>query len=497
MPARRPVIAIGIDAADGRLVRRLAGEGRLPAIASLAARGRWGGITSPSPIGSGAVWPTFITGEPPDRHGLFGEYAWAADRMALERPSFASLVPFWASLAAAHRTVAVIDVPFAPVRRQRGLIEIADWGAHDWLGGQRQVHPPEVERDLADVLRTPHPLVAGPVDSHGPDDVGGLRHVIRSCIAGARQRGDLTLRVLDSTRPDLLLAVFTEAHRASHLLWHTLDGTHPAWAEGLDRLPDDVMCGLVDVFAAIDTQIGRLVAHAGESAEIVVFALHGMQPARGIPVFLSDALERAGFAVRRSWRERSAREHGAAIARALKRRVPAIVKHAYYRRVPRTVTMQLAQPSLPVPAWDWRRTRAVSLPTDQHGWIRVNLAGRESQGIVPESEYAATCVELRDWLRGLRSSEGPLVDEVLLTADPTGRPPPKLPDVIVHWSPATWRARVQLLDPRLHSTAVGLKFVGQHDDGGFFTGCGPAIGAWPDAVDATELGGALAAALRL
>ena len=64
-------LAIGIDAAEGSLVKRLMDEGALPALRSLPAggdaAGRWLTVRSPAHIGSGTVWPTFITGGDPRR----------------------------------------------------------------------------------------------------------------------------------------------------------------------------------------------------------------------------------------------------------------------------------------------------------------------------------------------------------------------------------------------------------------------------------------------
>ena len=481
---RRRVIAIGIDAAEGRLVRRLADEGRLPAIAKLAAEHGWGTVTSPASIGSGAVWPTFSTGDPPDVHGLFGEYMWDPEALTLRQREFAHLVPFWRDLADAGATVAVFDVPFAPLVGHERIAEIAGWGAHDWWGS-RSVSPPEIKGALAGVLRD-HPLATGPVDSEGPGDISGLRDVVQSCGRGARLRGDLALRLLDVASPDLLLVVFPELHRASHLLWHTVDAHHPVWREGLGPLPGDVMRGLVDIFQVVDEQIGRLVSHGRGAAATLVFSLHGMQPTRGIPAFLSDVLEAWGVSVRRPWWRRSLRRHAGDLIRASKQRLPASLKTAYYRRVSKGMTRRLSQPAVPVHEWDWARTRAFSIPSDQHGWVRINLAGREAQGSVAESAYEATCIDLRNRLLTLASAEGPLVRDVAFTASATGQPPRRLPDLIVHWTPLTWRPRLRLVDPPLEATAIGLKLVSQHDDNGFFVAGGAE--PWPLIVDAAALG---------
>ena len=491
-----PLIALAIDAADGRLVHRLAADGHLPTIARLIERGRQGAVRSPADVGSGAVWPTFSTGEPPERHGVFGEHAWDADTMRLRRPTFDHIDPFWRGLADAGRRVAVVDVPFAPAVGHERLVEIADWGAHDWFGGAPVVRPRDVETRLHDLLEPRHPLVAGRVDSAGPGDVEGLREVIQLLTRGVRQRGALACRLLETVPLDLLLVVFTEAHRASHLLWHTLDADHPVWREGIDALPPDVMRGLLDIFREIDAQLATMLDRAGPEAPVVVFALHGMQPARGIPAFLNDVLERWGVARRRQWWQQSSRELAGAALKGLKARLPASVKTAYYRRVPKSVTMQLAQPSMPVPPWDWARTVAFALPTDQHGWIRLNLVGREAEGIVALSDYDVVCEELRTRLLALATAEGPLVRDVVRTADASGLAPRNLPDLVVHWTSRTWRPQLRLLDPPLHATAIGQKFVGQHDDAGFYVAAGAGMETWPDLEDASTLGARLAAAVE-
>jgi predicted AlkP superfamily phosphohydrolase/phosphomutase len=487
-PAPSPVLAIGIDAAEAQLLRRLAGEGRLPAISALASVSGWGTVQSSAAIGSGSVWPTFMTGHLPHVHGCFGEYGWDPARMTLVREAHGHLRPFWIDLAAAGHTVAVVDVPFAPVVGREHLIEVANWGAHDWWGDNLQVLPSSIGESLRDVLARPHPLAAGPVDSSGPDDVAGLRSVAQACREGAALRGDLALRILDIASPDLLLVVFPELHRASHLLWHTIDPSHPAWAEGIGPLPGDVTRGLEDIVVAIDREVGRLVSHGNGARAVLVFSLHGMQPARGIPSFLGDVLERWGYAVRTPWWRRSARRHAGDLARAAKRAMPQSIKSAYYRRASRSLTRRLSQSSMPFPAWDWAGTRAFSIPSDQHGWVRVNLAGREACGVVRRTEYRAVCAEIGDRLLGLASREGPLVRDVLMTDAAAGGPPAPLPDLVVHWSPLTWRRKVQVLDPPLSTTPLGLKFVSQHADDGFFVGSGLAPGGWPPTVSATDLG---------
>jgi predicted AlkP superfamily phosphohydrolase/phosphomutase len=59
------VLAVGIDAAEATLVRKLIEQDEMPALKSLLRDSQWLRVQSPAHIGSGTVWPTFITGEEP------------------------------------------------------------------------------------------------------------------------------------------------------------------------------------------------------------------------------------------------------------------------------------------------------------------------------------------------------------------------------------------------------------------------------------------------
>ena len=50
---------------------------------------------------------------------------------------------------------------------------------------------------------------------------------------------------------------------------------------------------------------------------------------------------------------------------------------------------------MPLAHIDWARTRAFSLPSDMTAYVRVNLKGREPEGVVAAGhEYEALCDEL-------------------------------------------------------------------------------------------------------
>jgi predicted AlkP superfamily phosphohydrolase/phosphomutase len=466
--SERPrVLAIGIDAAEPSFVRPLMDRGDLPALRELAAHGVWGGVTSPAPIASGAVWPTFLTGRTPAEHGFYGEWAWRPDTMGLHPPTWGHLDPFWRAPAIEGRTTVILDVPFAPRIDVPGCTEVLDWGLHDHLKGRLDVFPRDLEALVTEVGGV-HPFASGQVAADGPQDHAGLAQVLRHCVAGAGQRGRLAQRLLKDMAPELMIVVFTELHRAGHLLWHTVDPKHPdhgAMASG-----DPAPPRLDEVLHAIDREIGQLRDLAGPETAIVVFSLHGMRAARGIPTILGPLLEAHGFAVRKTWRERSGREHVERALTAIKRIVPGSAKRLYRRWTPERVVSQLTQPSMPMPAYDWSRTTAFALPTDQHGWVRVNLRGRESRGCVEPGQYTSVCQRIDELLRAARDVDGqPIVRAVVRTAaDARAAAASMLPDLIVHWTDATFGSPLRLGEPRLTAIPVGRQLTGQHSFRGFY-----------------------------
>ena len=485
------VLAVGLDAAEPSLVRELIARGQMPALKGLLDGGAWLRVESPSHVGSGAVWPTFLTGEGPAAHGVYGEWAWRPEAMGLTRYRGRGLRPFWKELARGGVTVGVLDVPFAPlVGLERGF-EISEWGAHDVLEGHTEFGPPELAGLLTREV-APHPLSLDRLDAAGPGDRESLRRVGEGCAEGARLRGELGARLIRETRPQLALVLFPEIHHASHYFWHTVAPEHQFYAgDGARAEAARFETALAEVCRAADAALARLVEAAGPGAAVLVFSLHGMRPARGIPDFLGPLLCELGFARLAGWRALSWRGRAVSLMAAAKRRAPAPVKRLYYKSLPQSATQRLARPTM-MPAYDWARTRAFALPTDQHGWVRVNLAGREASGRVPAAEYELVCAEVEGSLRALATRDGrPVVRDVLRTAGGVGEAlRSRLPDLVIHWDDAAFDAPLRLKGARLEARPAGLKFTGQHAPEGFCVARGVA-GLSGGAVRAEDLRGVI------
>ncbi len=469
MPSNHPsrVVAIGHHATESSLVRRMIETGELPMVKSVLDRGSWGRLTSPTPYSSGSVWPNFFTGSRECDHGQYATWNWDSRQMRMVYTDEDRLVPFWKDLVPQGTTVGLVDVPFAPFLGLTSGYEVHEWGAHSRIEGRVRVSP-DVAQRLTGRVPT-HPFtddLARP-----PADPSQARDFLADCITGVRLRGDLAESLVSEVRTDLSLIVFEEAHHAGHFLWHTVEPTRPMYGDIPAVAPDEQT--LTDLYREMDRQVGRIVDAAGPDATVFVFALHGMEKARGVPWVLEPLLADLGLASLAP--EGQGRR---SVLSRLKSRVPGPVRDLYRRTVPLARRSQWGWAGV-MPSYDWSATRAFSLPAEQYGFVRINLAGRESQGIVPADEYEKTCDLVEEAIRALTTVDGrPVALDVV--RPPRGLHRDGLPDLVVHWTDAAFE--VPALVGGVEVPAIRREQTGQHAWDGFCIAAGPAA---PDLTGAT------------
>jgi len=458
------VLAIGLDAAESSLVERMIDAGELPAMQSLLARGTWTAVTSPTGFSAGAVWPCFSTGFPACDHGQYSMWNWDPATMQLAYTGETRPTPFWKHLSETGTSVGVLDVPFAPFLGLQTGFEVHEWGAHSSIDGHVSVSPRSVAEQVTKRF-PPHPF-ADPLATppYDPADVPGF---LDSCIEGLRLRGDLAERLIVEQEPDLSLIVFEEAHHCGHFLWHTVEPDLPLYAD----VPAVARprTTLLDLYREMDRQVGRLVEAAGPDATVLVFALHGMAPARGLPPVLEPVLAGLGMThVLEGVNRHSVRD-------AIKRRMPSVVRGLYRKTVPLARRSQWGKSGL-LPAYDWTRTKAFALPYEQYGNIRINLAGREAEGIVPAKEYDETRALIERALRALRTADGrPVVADVV--RPPRGSHAAGLPDLVAHWHPAVFESPACVNGVEVSN--ISREQTGQHGWDGFCIESGPSAAVGP------------------
>lgn len=476
------VLAIGLDAAEPTVIERMIKDGELPVLSALLDNGTWSSVESPAKYGSGVVWPTFFTGTDASEHGQYTHWAWDSSAMALRYYDASRFTPFWKSLDEAGVSVGVIDVPFAPHIGVTKGFEVLEWGAHAWVNGRPNISPLPVRNTVTKSFPAhpfSHPL------STPPTDPASLSVLSGQCRDGARLRADVALRLMDETRPDLTIVVFPEVHHGGHFLFHTVEPELPLYDDVRgDPAPQQ---SLLDLHRELDVQVGRLVKAAGPDTTVLVFGLHGMEPARGVPTVLHPMLEEMGLV-----RLREDADRRRSMLTSLKARLPESLRNLYRTTVPLAVRSQWGKGQL-LPRYDWSTTSAFELPTDQYGWIRINLVGREAEGIVPQSEYAVLCDRIETTIRALRTVDGrPVALDVIRPPRSPGADP--LPDLVVHWAQAPFESAVRVNGIDTHPEK--REETGQHSTSGFCITSGDALsGKVSDVVQAQDLHRLIEAAL--
>lgn len=419
MPAQ--VLVIGLDAAEATLIEQWAAEGRMPAFAALAARAepiRLGNSLESLP---GAVWPEIVNGISGGRQARFYHsrklHTGEAGFRRIEADEVNSAESYWAIAAAHGRRIAVFDQPQSvPVPGLNGC-QLMEWGVHDRSFGTVS-EPPQL---LAEVERRFGKYPVQNCDSaHGGSDDGYLR-LLDDLLRGVGLKEELYLDQLGRESWDLFACGFCETHCSGHQFWHFHDPNDRAHDP---RAHPRLLGAVQEVYERVDAAIGKLVAAAGPDANILVFASHGMGLYIGGYQLLPEILNRLGYGSGSSAAAGVRSRLPRGLRRVLRRVVPSQARHRL-----QSATGALSQP-LDSPA-----TRAITLPNNRCGAIRLNLVGREPNGSVhPGAEATAILEELRSELLALedpRNGER-IVKRALTAEEAFGLDrSPDVPDLVV------------------------------------------------------------------
>jgi predicted AlkP superfamily phosphohydrolase/phosphomutase len=497
------VIALGLDAADPVLLERWMDAGHLPNLHRLRQRGAYARLAALDYCRAEASCATLLTGCHPAKHGMWTPTRFEPGDYSVRDVSYdyREYPPFYA-LGEDYR-VAVFDMPQTVFSTRVHGIQVLGWGGHA-PRTPSDSRPTGLFQELTSRYG-PHPALN---KDHLPTI--GDRHAVDrlkdALLTGIQRRGAICRDLLARERWDLFLTYFGEVHSAQHLFWHISQPDHPLHAvfrrDGWDPL--------LEIFQAVDREIGSLIAAVPRDARLVVFSDHGMESnCTDLPsmVFLPELLYRASFPETRglsggrvgtpsgpmlvpsesvSWRSAVwAHKHDPnPVTAFLRRRLPTVFFHYTIEKRLGDTRLPLCPDDCPMgshpPMWyspAWPRMKAFALPTFSEGYVRINLRGREAAGIVEPSEYDRVCdevVAMISEVTNARTGE-PLVHRVVRTrSGPDDRDPRRPdPDLIVLWrsSPA------DVVDSPTLGRIGPLPFnrSGSHVHRGFLLAAGPSI----------------------
>ncbi len=218
------VAAIGLDAAEWRLVEEWMKEGTLPNLRQLQSESAVFELENVREYRSEAIWGAFAEGRHPSTSGRWTNISFNPEiYQALDTGADKSL-PFWSREGA---TPAVIfDIPHTSTRDDEGVTHVTGWGAHSALF-PRASRPVGLLRDI-DARYGPHPAFER---DNVPSwyDQPYLSRLVEACEQGARTRIEIAKHLMESN-PDwkFFVTAMSEPHSVGHHAWHGVDPTHQA-----------------------------------------------------------------------------------------------------------------------------------------------------------------------------------------------------------------------------------------------------------------------------
>jgi predicted AlkP superfamily phosphohydrolase/phosphomutase len=309
-------------------------------------------------------------------------------------------------------------------------------------------------------------------------------------MAGVAKKTQVVKWLMAKEEWDFFLVVFGECHPAGHYFWHFHDPSyiaHPQDGAGT------LQSALRDVYVALDTAIGDILHGVDDNTTVFLVSGDGMGPNYSGSHLLSDLLTRMKLlntpggdnsaTVGSRQDVRPARKAKADVLSTIRQMIPPQVRFAISRMLlPRHVNEKLSL------RWKtagiaWEHTRAFLIENANEGYIRINLKGREPQGIVePGAEYKELCEELYQTVKDMiNPANSQRAAHTVYKTDDIYQGPCRshMPDIIINWNDAA-QITTALLTQKygmVRSTAPGYAltpyYTGNHRPNAFTCAIGP------------------------
>lgn len=465
------VLVVGLDMGDGAALRRWCEQGELPGVKALLESGTWVDLESTAEVLHTSTWPTFATGCLPGAHGVYYPYqpapghqqARPIPKNQYHRPSF------WRIADENGCKSVVYDVPETFPEAGLSGPAVFDFGTWAWYG-ERASQPDELIAQIKSRFGDyPLKMEAKRLGLKLPD----RKMLERRLLASVEHKRASMQWLLDRQEWRLGVVVFGETHPAGHYLW-------PAGASAVDDGPVRNFEPMLNVYRAIDAAIAELRARLPAGTLLLVVSGDGVRPNNCGWHLLPAVLERLGLSVPPGAQEGGTAKRGSFLSLgAIKALFPPSARRFIADHLPYRLR-DLIGASIQSERIDWSRTRAFALPTDLEGYIRVNLEGREPNGIVPPADYEALCAEISaQMLELVNPATGrPAVERVWIRNDIfPGAAQEHLPDLIVAWDDSAPIGALVSARAGTVAQASPDPRTGTHSTRAFMLACGPGISA--------------------
>lgn len=386
------LLFLGLDGVDPTVVDQLRAAGELPVLSRLAGAGTLRPLGSTVPAATCPAWATCLTGVNPGRHGVFDFTV--ADGYDVRFGSPRPAVPTWLeTLGEQGLSVGALGFPGRLHGTRLAGFHVAGWDTPlETEAGLRHVYPPSLYHRIRQQLG-PDVLRFGAADEFAARVADDPDEFVARLGEGLDRRVALALFLARERPVDLLAVHFQAADTAGHHLW-----PRPGESPGDDAVP----AGLARTMRALDAAVGRLL-DALAPAAVVAVSDHGMGPTADLVVSLNALLAAGGFQVRDA--ERPLDQAASYVRGNVLRLLPPPVRELALRTAG-TLLPGLLESRSRFAGIDWSQTRAFSDELTYAPSVRLNLRGREPQGLVAPADRRAVAAEVAAFLRAARRPDG-------------------------------------------------------------------------------------------
>ncbi len=422
-------MVVGLDGATFDLIEPWVKEGKLPTFQRLMAEGCWGKLESVPNQRSAAAWTSLATGTNPGKHGIYEFYEQRPDSYDIQfiNASIRHGKSLWKTLSEHDRRVGVLNVPMTyPAERvNRFLVAGIDAPSAHSKGF---AYPPEIYEYLCEKFG---PYVIEP-GVNGFVIKGEIDKAVESLRAEIKQKSDITQYLLNNEPWDFFIVVFRSLDAAQHGFWKYLDPKGRELDPVGSKKYGDV---ILKTYQQLDEAINAICNCLDRQTRLIIISDHGFGRKHPASNQLNYWLEDNGFLAFKSKPNKGLSP--ASLLQLLYRYVSKKTSRATKERLKQLLPWlrNRVHSHLVYARIDWSKTRAYS--DNLFPIVRVNMRGREPQGIVGGgAEYEGVVAELKERLPDCRDSVDsvPIVDSVF-HRDEIYRGPfaDRAPDLLIRW----------------------------------------------------------------
>jgi predicted AlkP superfamily phosphohydrolase/phosphomutase len=419
------VLAIGLDAAEPALIEKWMKEGYLKNLSKLHSKGSYGRLSSSADWLVGSTWPTFSTGTLPGEHGFYHYLQWRSDKMVYERPNpkWISADPFWRQIGESCKVIAV-DIPLTFPPASFNGIEISGWASHDRIYPTSSFPKEKIDWVIKNYGKPPI-----------SDEVGGLQEITEllklkdELIYSNLKESELISALLKNEEWNLFLCCLTSTHRGGHKFWDVTNIKGDYSNEQELQFKNS----LREIYQSCDDAIGNILAAINDDVTVLIFSLHGM----GANMTLSDKILPQMISNILYGKKKDTDEVKVNLIKKIRNFIPLELRSNVRKLLPYWLQDKMTA------YWrmgkiNYSTTKALSLVADHQGYIRINLKGREKEGIVNEGdEYEKLCQTIIEGINSFKDED--TSESVIESIERTntlfnrGKGFQNLPDILVKW----------------------------------------------------------------